>query len=293
MELIGIHEIPPQMAEEHTFREGIIFRLMVASGFFFIALGVPCAVYISGAVQGFGSYFLMATWVPFFLFFSWSHFSAARAALQPSNWLLKIRPDRVFVNLRSYLNGDRPEEDRVILSLTYNEIGWTRKHMRTTRVPKGGTYGQAVATWTFLDLKLPEKRLPEVETALLAEELGLPQAIVAKARAADCHTAHSVSTWYHKQVKEGFLPDALHGGSQHMVATMAEPGVLSLQWRGEHSRVVSSLEKALALLQKHVPLERERRRGLPPQEQTFRVAWIVGAVFAVSFAIALYTHFGS
>lgn len=66
-------------------------------------------------------------WVGLWLALFASHFwRALRCARGPGGWTLRASPDRLLVNLRSYLNADLPGDDPVVLVLPRRCVKWLR-----------------------------------------------------------------------------------------------------------------------------------------------------------------------
>ena len=96
----------------------------------------------------------------------------ARAALRPSNWLLKFNTERTLVKFRSHLNDHFPEEDPAVLFLFNSEIEWIRKVRETLSSPQTDSAGTAerLSFWTYLEVKLADSvDVSKLKEALQAE----------------------------------------------------------------------------------------------------------------------------
>src|SRR5687767_9655939 len=59
----------------------------------------------------------------------------ALAKFRPTNWLLRLGPDGLWINLRSYQNRHLPEA-ATVLHLPYGEIGRAHRHVETWSTPQ-------------------------------------------------------------------------------------------------------------------------------------------------------------
>jgi len=174
MKLYRIHEVPPSPLAEVVFKQSVMgkfwaFILTLAMSAVLVWFGLrggydstnvhlpPFLLYWIGAVIG-----LLALFI----------FSYARAAMRPSNWLVKFNKERVLIKFRSHLNDHFPAEDPIVISFLPSEIQWIRKHKETQSSPNANKASTAerLSFWTFLEMKLGvHAEMRELEAALLAE----------------------------------------------------------------------------------------------------------------------------
>jgi hypothetical protein len=93
------------------------------------------------------------------------------ARFRPSNWLVRITDDGLYIKFRSYLNYHLPEEDLTVVFISYQEIRSARLVKEKTKVPdmEGGTSVQ-YARWIELELAGDPAPLAKA----LAAELATP-----------------------------------------------------------------------------------------------------------------------
>lgn len=143
----------------------------------------------------------------------------ALAKFRPTNWLLRLGPDGLWVNLRSYQNGHLPEA-ATVLHLSYEEIASARRHLETWSTPSepsslAGTYWRQES----LELSLAPGEAREVARAL-ADERGRRAAVKGPLRA----------------------------------VTVPAAGVVRIAWRGPGHDVVPPLTRVLHELSRRVPV---------------------------------------
>lgn len=93
-----------------------------------------------------------------------------RARLRPANWRLRITPDGLLVNLRSYLNAHLPAGDVTVARIAWHEIEWARgrREKQLRREHRNG-HTTTVITWhTDLELSVSTD-LAELAGHLAAE----------------------------------------------------------------------------------------------------------------------------
>jgi len=145
----------------------------------------------------------------------------AAKAFRRTNWLLRIAPDGLWVNLRSYQNSDFAPA-ATVLFVPYREIAIVKQHAtkRSAHTSDGTT------TWTdrYLDVRLVDSAPAEV-AAEIAEER--------RRTVASVHFGGLVTSF---------------GRSNHVPVTLPIDNVLRLAWRGRFDFVVPSLKKTLGEL---------------------------------------------
>ena len=142
-----------------------------------------------------------------------------------SNWLLRIAPDGLWINIRSYLNHELPP-GRTIVHLPYEEIAQVCEHFwkRTEQSSDGTTM------WTdrYLDIRLVEP-VAEPLRAELAEER---RRYVANSHLGGLATSRS---------RNGHAP-----------VTVPSDNAIRIAWRGRFDWVSPSLRRVLRELEGRV-----------------------------------------
>jgi hypothetical protein len=142
-------------------------------------------------------------------------------AFRSENWLLRIAPDGLWINLRSHHNRQFAPA-RTVLFVPYLEIaGVSSRTIRRVEKNNGRT-----VMWTdqFLDVRLHDAALPEVATEISEER---------RRRTTGSHFG-------------GFITSS--GRNNHVPVTLPTDNVLRLTWRGRFDIVVPSLAKTLGEL---------------------------------------------
>ena len=140
-------------------------------------------------------------------------------AFRSENWLLRIAPDGLWINLRSYLNREFAPA-ATVLFVPYLEIaGVSSAHGEATGERNNGR----ITSWTdrYLDVRLDDAAPPEVATEISEER---------RRRASGSHFG-------------GFVTSS--GRNNHVPVTMPADDLLRLAWRGRFDFVVPSLTKTL------------------------------------------------
>ena len=175
----------------------------IPAGFVLIA---RASTWISIPVLSFAA--LMAMWLG----------GTAIKALRSTNWLLRIAPDGLWINLRSYQNRDFAPA-ATVLFVPNREIAGVGQHS----VKRSERTSDGTAAWTdgYLDVRLTGPA-PEEVGAEIAEE-----------------RRRTVSRAY----LGGFVTS--RGRNNHVPVTVPMENVLRLAWRGRFDFVVPSLKKTL------------------------------------------------
>jgi hypothetical protein len=151
----------------------------------------------------------------------------ALAKFRSTNWLLWIRPDGLWVNLRSYQNYHLPDA-ATVLHLPYEEIACAHRHLETWSTPS--SRGTVSTQWKeeSLELHLASGDTQEIAQAL-ANERGL---------------------------KAGFK-------GPHQSVTVPSPGVVRIAWRGNGNDVVPGLARVFHELSPYLKLADPTRTDRP------------------------------
>jgi hypothetical protein len=171
---------------------------------------------VSGFVWG-GCAVLAALLVPWFL-------ADALAKFRSANWLLRLGPEGLWINLRSYQNHRLPEA-ATVLYLPYEEIASAHRHLETWSTPAEPT-SNAGTHWKqeSLELALVSGQTRKIATAL-ADERGRRAAIK----------------------------------GTHQAVTVPAAGVVRIGWRGHGNDVAPALTRVLDELRRRVKVDEPTR----------------------------------
>ncbi len=168
-----------------------------------------------------GCALLAALLVPWFL-------ADALATLSPANWLMRLGPGGLWINLRSYQNRKLPEA-ATALHLDWREVAAARRHIGTWSTPMK-PHSLAGTHWRQESLELI---LKSGETSEIAQAL----------------------------VDERQRRAAVRAMQQPV--TVPEEGVVRIGWRGHDNDVVPPLTRVLEELRQRVKVEEPTRTEYP------------------------------
>ncbi|MEJ2157521.1 MAG: hypothetical protein P8X96_19495 [Desulfobacteraceae bacterium] len=176
MRIINITESGTYHPDEKVFQSSGTGTLMV----FIVCTGVAVAVtgsyiwyYIHKAVSGW--LFLGVIWIAFWCgLMAWLAWLRLRAGLLPSNWLVKMRSEKVLIKFRSFQNYGYPQTDPVVIDLSWRDIAWVRKSRETSRKDKGGRAVTEFFTYLDIKLNLSREALDKIKSELNAERKRAP-----------------------------------------------------------------------------------------------------------------------
>jgi hypothetical protein len=154
-------------------------------------------------------------------------FHAWRASLRPTNWLMEVARDGVFLNLRSYLNAEFAGEDPTTVGLSFSEIESAGKVEE--RWTQRGARESSLQTRAYLELVLAGVDTKPLEEAIRVES----------AKAAPEHS---------------FLGIKIRSRAVDVPVFVAAPGVVRVQWK----------PGMLSALEEHVRVVERRRIDLTP-----------------------------
>jgi hypothetical protein len=148
----------------------------------------------------------------------------AVAKFRSTNWLLRLGPDGLWINLRSYQNRHLPEA-ATVLHLRYEEVAFGHRHLETWSTPSEPS-SNAGTHWKqeSLELSLASGETREIAKAL-ADERGRRAAIKGR----------------------------------HQAITVPAVGVVRIAWRGNGNDVVPPLTRVLDELSRRVKVEEPTR----------------------------------
>jgi hypothetical protein len=124
------------------------------------------------------------------------------ARLRPSNWLVRMTSEGLFIQYRSYLNYDLPTEDPTVIFIPYQDICSVRRVLERFKI-----LAQDGPT---------ERRFKMVELELAGDMEPLSKALTAESRS----PAPREKTWY------GYTSTLYN----HHLVRMASPPFLQIEW---------------------------------------------------------------
>lgn len=228
----------PQIQMEHTYRTPpwamlllplIMMAICIAMGWALVNKHLPGLFWVSLVILAPLSLVIVAvSFLP---------------ALRPTNWVVKVRGDRLYVMLRNYRNRHLPTDGPVIASFEMREIesvGEQKKEMSAPGTSKGK---RTVWSERSLELRLKDPVPEEFHLALECERSRKPPE-TGRVRAANYYPS----------------PISIDGRTIH------------IRWKGQHDALRPSLVRALEVLGGQVPvhgvevLDRRNPEQLSDQE---------------------------
>ncbi len=146
------------------------------------------------------SYLIFATVLFFLLLFR----KLITARFQPTNWLVRLTDNGLFIKFRSYLNAHFPDQELTVVFIPHSEILSVRYIVEKQEVPDGDDNNRSTTTkthkWVELELASESKKLAD---ALTGE----------RAHALDGMNLGKISSRYH-----------------HLPVRLAAPDRLQIEW---------------------------------------------------------------
>jgi hypothetical protein len=126
---------------------------------------------IYGAVQvrDNGLRFFLIVWGLILLLVVWMAQRAWRAALYPTNWLMRIRDNRVLIKFRNFQNWELSDADLQIIELDRQEIVYVRRVVRKIECTSMGGSDTGTRTQNQLEMSLQNVQVAMIDAALQAE----------------------------------------------------------------------------------------------------------------------------
>lgn len=150
------------------------------------------------------------------------------ARLSPTNWLLSVRPDGIWINFRSYQETGATD-DRTVVHVRYDEIAAARRHVETFTTPSGDSGDSVRYTLECLDLLLTHGQTDDLQAALVANRNRQPS----------------------EQVYLGGIRVTTR--ASHFPVSLAATNIVRVAWRGGIGNwVVPSLRRVLKELEPRV-----------------------------------------
>lgn len=160
------------------------------------------------------------------LLFAGIAWGALRATWRPSNWIVRLHREGLYVKFRSYLNHHFAAEDPVVAFLAANEVLWVRKTRERRMVPREDHEDREA--WTFLDL-----RIEPADVGRLAEQLRVERT---------------------RQAPRLGLSRTRH---HHHPVRLVDGGILRIEWKGPSTSVIPRIDPALERLGRVLAVEPE------------------------------------
>ena len=151
-----------------------------------------------------------------------------RAALRPSNWVIRAVADGLYIKFRSYLNHHFPPEDRIVIFLPYAEIDSVNKTREKLEVM--ASRGTQTQYWTYLDVHLKDLDTDDTAEAIKVEA-----------------------------GRKGPQRGIVSSRANHSPVRVAAPGLLRIPWKSHQDRLRPGIKKALDFLASKVDLGSELR----------------------------------
>lgn len=207
-----------QMHADHTFRTPVWGVLILP-----VILLVCCIALVWALVTAhlpaffWISVVLIAPFVPLILYTNFL------PSLRPTNWVLKVRGDTVYLMLRNFREGHSPEDSPVVVSFDFGEIASVGKLSKKISTPSsnGGD-----TTWTqhSLEIRLRASAPQAFVDALNAERTRRPPAV-------------------------GFVRKKSYYRSP---VTRADSRTIRILWRGRYEVVKPGINAAVETLTRYV-----------------------------------------
>jgi hypothetical protein len=212
------------MIQGRVCRQSRLVSVFVAVAMLTLLAGLPAfliwrarpSMWISFPVLSFAS--LTAMW------FS----DVAAKVLRPANWLMRIAPDGLWINLRSYQNSDFAPA-ATVLYVPYPEIAGVSQHA----VNRSERAGNNNMIWTdrYLEIRLVDPLPAEVAAEIVEER---------SRTVSGSHLGGLVTS---------------RSRNNHVPVSLPTDRVLRLAWRGRYDFIVPSLAKALRELSAECMIE--------------------------------------
>jgi hypothetical protein len=268
MRLISIIDAETHGPDEKVFRSSAAVAFLV----FFICTGISLGTagsffwyYRQNAVSGW--LFLGVAWIAFWCgliaWLAWLRFSAS---LRPSNWLVKIRPDNVFIKFRSFQNYCYPQTDPVVIDLSWRDIAWVRKVKETSHKGRGDDAVTEFFTYLDIKLRLSGEDLDKIKQELNAERERAPLRSSLSALRSELFRArknqaaqHVIAAIKEKIRREKAIKSRKTGKSSAKYhdypVRLVHDNILRVRW----TAIKPTIKKALGLFAERTPTEEEVR----------------------------------
>jgi hypothetical protein len=204
-------------------RQSRLVTLGVSAGMFVVLAGVPGILAWNAELPRWISLTLLA-WAA--LISCWLARNVMKS-WHSTNWLLRVAPGGLWINLRSHLNRELPPA-RTVIHLPYEEIQSVRAHVSK----RAERTNNSIAKWTerYLDIQLVDA-VPEDLRTEIAEER-------------------------RRQVIRTYLWGLVTSRSRQAHSPVTVPGtnVIRLAWRGRFDWITPSLPRTLQELRRRVAI---------------------------------------
>jgi hypothetical protein len=265
MRLISTLDVADTTYDEEIFRSSNVSNIVVFTVFSLLITGgtyifITEGYYRNGSVWSYVIYLWFLFWLGLFVWSAWSRF---RSCLLPTNWLVKLRPDRILVKYRSFQNLNYDENDRIIIELPWRDIVWARKTKETSNKDKGDSTVTEFFTYLDLKLDLSEEELKEIKAGLIEEQNRKPPRSEVGELRHELFRARKNKSPKHEiqELKEKIRQAKANKKSQKKSGVkfndypvrLMDNGILRIRWNG----IKPKIDKALKLLSLQTSLESE------------------------------------
>lgn len=100
--------------------------------------------------------------------FLWIYKSMVTARFRPTNWLVRLADDGLYIKYRSYLNHHLPASDPTVLYVPFRDMRLTRIVRETQAVPDSDGAGTVTNRRTVVEIELKDD-VPEIGQALASD----------------------------------------------------------------------------------------------------------------------------
>jgi hypothetical protein len=148
---------------------------------------------------------------------------AFKKSLLPTNWLLAIGPDEIFIKFRSYQNVDFPGDDPQAVSLKLSEIASVNITKQTIISP-GSRNSSTTSFHTFLDINVISSDLNSLKEQLKYER--------------------NISS----EKKTGFI--TIRSKVRHYPISVVDHDTIRIEWRSPTDIILPRIKKAILAFQR-------------------------------------------
>jgi len=200
-----------------TFRYSRAMAALVATGM----LAGGAALIVVGRLQEnpFAYYFAALLFG-----FLWIYRSMVIARFRPTNWLVRVADDGLYIKYRSYLNHHLPPNDATVIHIPFRDMRSTRIVRETQELPDTDGRGTMTHRRTVVEIELKDEA-PEIRQALSSECQARPP---------------RVARWYGSSAAK----------YRHHPVQMPTPRIIALEWG-----VFPRAARFLGIMAMHTPVE--------------------------------------
>jgi hypothetical protein len=163
---------------------------------------------------------------------------AARASLMPSNWILRVAGDGLYVKYRSFQNHAFPADTPSVLFIPKREIAWIRGHRHRMLQPSRDDHGEDAVGRSYLEIKLHGDDTGDIADHLRTERQLWGAGIGGK------------------------------GKFRHYPVRLMTDAIVRIDWSGPDTSISPKIDKAAAILGRNYTIENEAQS----EHQSFAMA---------------------